>query len=75
MLPTGDAYQPVETGIAIVKTIHDLYPDQFAFLPEDKNGISYFDELIGNGWVRKAINDGSSLSEIVKRGEWRDQQV
>jgi uncharacterized protein YbbC (DUF1343 family) len=62
-----DAYQPVETGTAIVKTIHDLYPDQFAFLSENKNGISYFDELIGNGWVRKAINDGSSLSEIVKR--------
>ncbi|MED1202276.1 exo-beta-N-acetylmuramidase NamZ domain-containing protein [Heyndrickxia acidicola] len=62
-----NVYQSVETGIAIVKTIHDLYPEQFSFLPEDKNGVSYFDELIGNGWVRKAINNGSSLEEIVKR--------
>ncbi|MEZ0118644.1 UNVERIFIED_ORG: uncharacterized protein YbbC (DUF1343 family) [Heyndrickxia coagulans] len=36
-----NAYQSVETGIAIVKTIHDLYPGQFAFRAEDKNGISY----------------------------------
>lgn len=64
-----DRYQSVPTGIAIVKTIHDLYPDKFAFRAEDKNGVSYFDNLIGNGWVRKEINDGTSLQDIVK--QWK----
>ncbi|MGE6258312.1 exo-beta-N-acetylmuramidase NamZ family protein [Heyndrickxia sporothermodurans] len=65
------SYQSVKTGIAIVKTIHDLYPKQFAFRAEDSKGISYFDQLIGNGWVRKAINDGTSLSDIEKR--WQSE--
>jgi uncharacterized protein YbbC (DUF1343 family) len=66
-----NSYQSVETGIAIVKTIHDLYPDQFTFRAEDRNGVSYFDQLIGNGWVRKAINNGTSLQEIEK--QWQSE--
>ncbi|MGE8203179.1 exo-beta-N-acetylmuramidase NamZ family protein [Heyndrickxia sp. NPDC080065] len=66
-----NAYQSVKTGIAIVKTIHDLYPDQFEFRAEDRNGISYFDQLIGNGWVRKAINNGTSLQEI--ENQWKSE--
>lgn len=61
------AYQSVLTGVAIVKTIHDLYPDQFAFRAENSNGISFFDQLIGNGWVRKAINNGTPLKDIEKQ--------
>ncbi|GIN84675.1 hypothetical protein J6TS2_10610 [Heyndrickxia sporothermodurans] len=65
------SYQSVKTGIAIVKTIHDLYPKQFAFRAEDSKGISYFDQLIGNGWIRKAINDGTSFRDIEKR--WQSE--
>lgn len=54
-----EAYQPVKTGITIVKTIHDMYPDDFAFKNDN------FDRLIGNGWVRKKIEQGASVDEIV----------
>jgi len=60
-------YQPVLTGLAIVKTIHDLYPDDFAFREENADGVSYFDQLIGNGWVRRDIENGVALSAIVKK--------
>lgn len=53
----------------MVKTIHDLYPDQFAFRAEDSQGISYFDQLIGNGWVRKAIEEGMTMEQMKKRWE------
>ncbi|WNB93034.1 DUF1343 domain-containing protein [Bacillus sp. NEB1478] len=62
-------FQPVLTGIALVKTIHDMYPADFAFRAEDSAGKSYFDLLIGNGWVREAIESGSSVEDIVSRYE------
>jgi uncharacterized protein YbbC (DUF1343 family) len=64
-----DAFKPVETGLAIVKTIHDLYPDQFAFSSENSQGISYFDQLIGNGWVRQAIEEGMTVKEMKEKWE------
>jgi uncharacterized protein YbbC (DUF1343 family) len=60
-------FQPVLTGITLVKTIHDMYPQDFAFRAEDSAGKSFFDLLIGNGWVRDAIESGSSVEEIVNR--------
>lgn len=62
-----EAYQPVKTGLALVKTIHDMYPEDFAFRAEDSEGVSYFDLLIGNGWVREEIEAGTPLEEIVKQ--------
>ncbi|UOE77663.1 exo-beta-N-acetylmuramidase NamZ family protein [Parageobacillus thermoglucosidasius] len=63
------AFKPVETGLAMVKTIHDIYPDQFAFSNENSQGISYFDQLIGNGWVRQAIADGMTVGEMKQKWE------
>jgi uncharacterized protein YbbC (DUF1343 family) len=63
------AFKPVETGLSIVKTIHDLYPSQFAFSQENSQGISYFDQLIGNGWVRQVIEDGMSVEEMKQKWE------
>ncbi|AIF44212.1 exo-beta-N-acetylmuramidase NamZ domain-containing protein [Virgibacillus sp. SK37] len=65
------AYKPVETGLHIVKTINDMYPEDFAFRAENSSGISFFDNLIGNGWVREAIEDGSSVKEIQK--QWKHE--
>lgn len=56
-----EAYQPVKTGITIVKKIRDMYPDDFQFL--DAN----FDRLIGNSWVREDIEKGVSVDEIVDK--------
>lgn len=63
-----NSYESVETGLTIVKTIHDMYPDDFEFRKEDDSGVSFFDQLIGNGWVRKKIEEGASVEEIVN--EW-----
>lgn len=65
-----NAYRPIETGLHIVKAIHDLYPEDFAFRAENSSGVSYFDNLIGNGWVREAIENGESI-ELIK-AQWQD---
>ncbi|MFZ3576849.1 exo-beta-N-acetylmuramidase NamZ family protein [Virgibacillus sp. DJP39] len=59
-----NAYLPIETGLHIVKAIHDLYPEDFAFRPENSSGISFFDNLIGNSWVREAIKNGESVESM-----------
>lgn len=64
-------YQAIKTGLAIVKKIHDLYPDDFAFRAEDRNGVSFFDNLVGNGWIREAIEAGVSLDEI--EAQWQHE--
>lgn len=63
-----DSYRSVETGLSIVKTVHDMYPDDFEFQPENEEGISQFDNLVGNGWVREKIEEGESMEDIIS--EW-----
>ncbi|HWO75723.1 MAG TPA: DUF1343 domain-containing protein [Bacillus sp. (in: firmicutes)] len=63
------AYKPIETGLHIVKTLHDLYPDDFQFRAENSAGISFFDNLIGNGWIRDAIENGVSVKEM--ENQWK----
>lgn len=65
------AYKPIETGLHIVKTLHDMYPDDFAFRAENSAGISFFDNLIGNGWIREAIENGDSVKKMEKR--WKHE--
>ncbi|WP_284139213.1 DUF1343 domain-containing protein [Virgibacillus sp. LDC-1] len=64
-------YDPVTTGLHIVKTLHDMYPDDFQFRAENSAGISFFDNLIGNGWVREEIERGTSVAAIEKR--WKNE--
>ncbi|WP_173917930.1 exo-beta-N-acetylmuramidase NamZ domain-containing protein [Halobacillus sp. Marseille-Q1614] len=68
-----ESFQPIETGLHIVKTIHDMYPEDFAFRAENASGISFFDNLIGNGWVREAIENGESVEEI--QAQWQDELI
>ncbi|SFG15411.1 beta-N-acetylhexosaminidase [Halobacillus alkaliphilus] len=63
-----DKFNPVATGVNLVKTIHDMYPDDFQFREENSSGISFFDYLIGNGWVREGIEEGRSVSSM--QNEW-----
>ncbi|MGM9920972.1 MAG: exo-beta-N-acetylmuramidase NamZ domain-containing protein [Bhargavaea sp.] len=58
-----DDYKPVETGLHIVKTIHDLYP-------EDVTLTNFFDNLIGNGWIRQGIENGMTVEEM--KAEWEE---
>ncbi|MBD1378953.1 exo-beta-N-acetylmuramidase NamZ family protein [Metabacillus arenae] len=59
-----DLYEPVKTGLSIIKTIHNLYPEEFQFSPENSKGQSFFDLLVGNGWIREEIEKGSSVKKI-----------
>lgn len=63
------AYEPVAAGVHIVKTIHDLYPEDFAFLEEDADGISFFDRLAGSGELRHSIEKGDSVEQMEKQWE------
>ncbi|MCY8513587.1 DUF1343 domain-containing protein [Bacillus atrophaeus] len=55
-----EKFEAVKTGLSLIKTIHDLYPDDFEFL-----ATGSFDKLIGNGWVRTKIEEGANIQEIT----------
>jgi uncharacterized protein YbbC (DUF1343 family) len=59
-------FQPFRTGIALVKAVHDLYPDTFEFRAGTP---SFFDQLAGTDTVRKGILDGKTVSEI--EAQWQ----
>ncbi|AIM16196.1 MULTISPECIES: exo-beta-N-acetylmuramidase NamZ domain-containing protein [Neobacillus] len=63
-----NAFKPFETGLYIVKTIHDMYPNDFQFRARDSKGVSHFDLLVGNGSIRDGIEAGKSIEEMKK--EW-----
>lgn len=63
------SFAPVTTGLHIVKAIHDLYPEDFQFRAENSAGISFFDNLIGNGWVREAIETVNPLKTFKPSGK------
>lgn len=58
------SFKPFETGLYIVKAIHDLYPNEFQFRAENAAGISFFDNLVGNGSIRADIKAGKSIDEM-----------
>lgn len=62
-----EEFKAVPTGLHIIKTIQDLYPGDFEFLAANN-----FNLLIGNGWVRSRIEEGSSVNEIIK--EYQEKQ-
>ncbi len=63
-----EGYQPFLTGLAVVKTLHDLYPQQFRF-QSDAPGATpgFFDKLAGNAWLREMIENGDSLEAMQAR--------
>ena len=46
-----------------------MYPEDFEFRAENSAGISFFDNLVGNGWVREAIMEGKTVEEISSKWE------
>jgi len=61
-------FRPVQTGIALLLTLHTLYPDDIAFLSGTPPA---FDRLAGNGWLRAAIERHESLDVIAAR--WQQE--
>ncbi len=61
------AFTPVILGIAMVKTIHDMYPDKFQWRQnayEYEFGKNPFDVVCGTDKIRKQIESGTSIREI-----------
>jgi len=61
------AFEPVISGIAVVKMIHDLYPDDFKWkLPpyEYEYEKNPFDVIAGTSSLREAFERGDSLESI-----------
>ena len=58
-----DIFRPFESSLHIIKTIRDMYPDQFKF------HAGYFDKIMGTKIIRQAIDNGMRIEEIVKEYE------
>lgn len=54
-----NAFRSVATVLHVVKTVRDMYPDQFAFHGD------YFDKVMGTDSVRKALEAGSDIGTIL----------
>jgi uncharacterized protein YbbC (DUF1343 family) len=67
------AFKPVITGIALIKTIHDLYPHDFLW-KEPPYEYVYdrlpFDVIAGTSQLRAQIENGTSLEEIA--ASWQE---
>ncbi|MGG2028749.1 DUF1343 domain-containing protein [Gottfriedia sp. S16(2024)] len=57
-----DKFEAASTGLHIIKTIHDMYPNDFEFLSNN-----FFDKSIGNDWIRPMINEGASVTDIMNK--------
>ncbi len=61
-------FQSFRTGVALVKALHDLYPQQFKFASNAPGGSpDFFHKLSGNAWLQDAIERGDSLDAIEAR--------
>uniref|UniRef100_A0A7C4XKH3 DUF1343 domain-containing protein n=1 Tax=candidate division WOR-3 bacterium TaxID=2052148 RepID=A0A7C4XKH3_UNCW3 len=63
-------FDPVSLGLEIIRTIKQLYPQKFAWRRppyEFEKKKLPFDILIGNSWVRKAIENGEAVDSIKTR--------
>ncbi len=62
-----DSFKPFKTGVAVLKTAHDLYPDLFKWkMPpyEYENDKMPIDILAGSDRLRKMIERGEGLERI-----------
>ncbi|NDD62776.1 MAG: DUF1343 domain-containing protein [Acidobacteria bacterium] len=70
-----DNFRPVITGIALIREMHDLYPDQFEW-QEPPYEYVYdrlpFDVIAGGTRLREQIEQGASLSAIA--GSWQSDE-
>lgn len=59
-----DEFKPVEFGIYLIKSIKELYPEEFEFRD------SRIDKLFGQTYLRTMINDNKSPESIIAK--WQD---
>jgi uncharacterized protein YbbC (DUF1343 family) len=66
-----DSVRPTNVGLHVIKTLHDLYPREFQFLPPGPSGKYFFDLLVGTDKTRLAIQAGIPIEEIID--EWYEE--
>jgi uncharacterized protein YbbC (DUF1343 family) len=69
-----DDFEPVVTGVAMVKVAYDLYQEHFRWKEPPYEYVfdrNPFDVIAGTEQIRRAIEQGNSLEEIVKGWEPR----
>lgn len=67
------SFEPVSTGMALVKTAYDLYPQEFRWKEPPYEYVydrNPFDVIAGTSSIREAIEAGSSLESL--RESWRE---
>jgi len=67
-------FDPVILGLTVIKCLRELYPGKFRWRRppyEREKKKMPFDILIGNSWVRKALERGRSVAEIERRWQKR----
>lgn len=57
-------FESTRTGIAMIQTAHDMYPDDFEFLAND-----FITKLTGNTYVKDMILKGAPLEDILTKIE------
>ncbi len=71
--------RPIETGLHLLSAAREVAPDDFAWRPAIDDRRLHFDLLIGNAWVREALDEGVPVADIVARWQpdlerWRELQ-
>jgi uncharacterized protein YbbC (DUF1343 family) len=69
-----DKFRPFKTGVAVIKTLHDLYPDCFEWKKppyEYENEKMPIDILAGTDRLRKDMENGKSLEYME---DWWNEQ-
>jgi len=64
-----DAFKPVETGLHMLATCIDLWPDKCQWRTTTESNLLHFDILVGTDKVRNALTEGGSVEDIV--GGWK----
>jgi uncharacterized protein YbbC (DUF1343 family) len=60
-------FRPLLTGIALIKTIRDLYPKKFDWRKDwHRPEISFFDRLAGGPEMRENLEAGKSLEDMYE---------
>jgi uncharacterized protein YbbC (DUF1343 family) len=56
-----DLFKPFVSMLHTIKTIRDMYPEQFRFHRD------YFDKIMGTAVIRQALENGTEIDEITQR--------
>lgn len=67
-------FRPFKTGVAVLKAVHDLYPDRFRWKNppyEYENEKMPIDILAGTGSLSRGIERGEDLEHM--EAEWREE--